>query len=62
MLLWPIPPFLAVGSTRGGCFGCGFFNFMARIHENRKAILEFNVRSAGLRAQLNFYADSYTGR
>jgi hypothetical protein len=55
ILFWPLVP-------GGGYYGCGFFNFMARTYENRKAILEFNVRSAGLRAQLNFYTDFYVGR
>ncbi len=40
----------------------GCFNFMAIKYENRKAILEFNVRSAGLRAKQNFYTDCYVGR
>jgi hypothetical protein len=46
----------------GGRYGFGFFNFMAGINENKKPILEFNVGSAGLRAQYNFYTDSYVGR
>ncbi len=35
---------------------------MAGINENKKQILEFNVGSAGLRAQYNFYTDSYVER
>ena len=61
MLLRPICPFFFL-VPGGGCCGCGFFNFMARIYENRKVILGNYVRVAGLRARLNFYADSYAGR
>jgi hypothetical protein len=49
-------------SAGDGCYGCGVFNFMARMYENSKAILELNVPSAGLRAQLNSYTNSYVGK
>jgi hypothetical protein len=47
---------------RGGCFGFLFFKFMTRDFEKWKLVFELDVRSAGLRAKLNFYTDSYVGR
>jgi hypothetical protein len=61
VLLCPIRPFLAVGS-RWRALWIWVFQFYDRNQRKKKPILEFNFGSAGLRAQYNFYTDSYAGR